>query len=101
MLPIHQSGFLSLAFTKLAHALRINTNDGGFSTISACATHPAHARSSLRFLTVDNGIKRFFTRSLVNNRQAELIQVMGVAMDIDTSSNLSAPSGRRRVDRKG
>ena len=30
-------------------------------------------------------MKRFFTRSLVNNRQAELIQVMGVAMNVNTS----------------
>ena len=27
-------------------------------------------------------MKRFFTRSLVNSRQAELIQVMGVAITI-------------------
>ena len=31
-------------------------------------------------------MKRFFTRSLVNSRQAEIIQVMGVAMNVNTSS---------------
>ena len=30
-------------------------------------------------------MKRFFTRSLVNSRQAELIQVMGVAMNVKSS----------------
>ena len=30
-------------------------------------------------------MKRFFTRSLVNSKQAELIQVMGVAMNVNTN----------------
>ena len=43
-------------------------------------------------------MKRFFTRSLVNSRQAELIQVMGVAMNVNTSL---CTLGRRCVHRKG
>ena len=33
----------------------------------------------------NTAMERFFTRSLVNNRQAELKQVMGVAMNVNTS----------------